>query len=64
MARITWSDQAKRDLDSIVDHIAYDSPSRAKSFHSNALSATLLLEEHPKAGHPVVEADDAEIREI
>ncbi len=64
MAKVTWSDQASRDLEAIVDHIARDSRSRAMSFQLNALNATELLEGHPKSGHPVPEANDLSIREI
>ena len=64
MARVKWSSQARSDLDSIVDHIAHDSPARARMFHLNALNATQLLESHPQMGHPVPEADDTDVREI
>jgi len=64
MVEVTWSVQARSDLDAIVDHIALDSPSRAEKFHWDALAASLVLEKYPKSGHPVPEVMDPTVREI
>jgi len=64
MGQVTWSVQARSDLDTIVDHIAADSPSRAEAFHWDALRSSIVLGSHPRAGHPVPEVADPDIREI
>jgi toxin ParE1/3/4 len=61
---VTWSVQARDDLDAIVDHIATDSPSRAEAFHWNAFAATLVLEKFPLVGHPVPEVLDTSVKEL
>ncbi len=64
MVQVIWSVQARNDLDAIVDHIATDSPSRAETFHWNALEASLVLENYPRSGHPVPEVKGNAVREI
>ena len=64
MAKVTWTDQALNDLDSICLFIARDSLQYAKLFAMRAFEATDRLEMFPKSGRVVPEIDREDIREI
>ena len=64
MAKITWTDQALEDLDSICLFIARDSPHYAKLFAIRTFEATDLLELFPESGRVVPEVNREDIREI
>lgn len=54
MARLSWSDKAIRDLESIYDFIAADSPFTQKSKLKES-SVTERLGVHPKSGRSIPE---------
>ncbi len=62
--RIVWSKRAARDLDSIIDYIATDSPAYAGIVLKNIVNQTRILARFPRAGHKVPEFDDENIREL
>ena len=62
--RIVWSKRAARDLDSIIDYIAADSPAYAGIVLKNIVNQTRILARFPRAGHKVPEFDDENIREL
>ena len=64
MGEVIWSLQARNDLDEIVDHVALDSPSRAEDLHWAVFHRTVILSDHPLAGHPVHEIADVRFREL
>ena len=60
--QLEWSPRAQRDLQTIHDYIALDSPFRAWRFIQRLGSAALSLQTFPLMGRPVPEAiADADI---
>ena len=55
--RIEWSEVAEADLDDIYDYIARDVPYYAELFIDQLIKATDNLEDHPRLGRKVPEAD-------
>ena len=63
--KLHWSDVAEADLDDIHDYIARDVPYYAELFVDRLIEATDKLEEHPRIGRRITEADQRdEIREL
>jgi addiction module RelE/StbE family toxin len=63
--RIRWSDIAEADLDQLYDYIARDVPYYAEQFVDRLIEAVGVLQEHPKIGRRVPEAEDREdVREL
>ena len=48
--RIVWRPIAEADLDSIIDYIAQDNPTKAETFGQELRDKTLPLAQHPKLG--------------
>lgn len=55
MARLSWSDKAIRDLESIYDFIAVDSPFYAKVQVERVVAVTERLGIHPESGRSIPE---------
>ena len=55
--RIEWSEVAEADLDDIYNYIARDVPYYAELFIDQLIKATDNLEDHPRLGRKVPEAD-------
>ncbi len=64
MAEIRWTPQASKDLESIADFIAKDSPYYARLFVIDVLEIVDRLSDFPKSGRIVPELNDPIIREI
>ena len=63
--RITWSDVAEADLDDLYDYIARDVPYYAEQFVDRLIDAVGALQDHPRLGRRVPEAEDREdVREL
>ncbi len=63
--KLYWSDVAEADLDDIYDYIARDVPYYAELFVDKLIESTDKLEDHPKIGRRVPEADDRDdVREL
>ena len=63
--KIFWSEIAQADLDDIYDYIARDVPYYAESFIDKLIEATDKLEDHPRMGRKVSEADNRDdVREL
>ena len=62
--RVVWSPRAAKDLDSIIEYIAADSPAYAGTVLKNIVSQTRILARFPQAGRMVPEYDDENIREL
>jgi toxin ParE1/3/4 len=63
--RIVWSDVAEADLDELYDYIARDVPYYAEQFVSRLIEAVGVLQDHPKLGRQVPEAEEREdVREL
>lgn len=63
--RIRWSDIAEADLDQLYDYIARDVPYYAEQFIDRLIEAVGLLQDHPKIGRRVPEAEAREdVREL
>ena len=62
--RIVWSPRAAKDLDSIADYIAADSPTYAGTVLKNIVNQTRILARFPQAGRMVPEYDDENMREL
>ena len=63
--QIEWTDPALEDLKIIRDYIAKDSPFYARNFIERLFDATTRLEDFPKSGRPVPEAEGRDdIREV
>lgn len=63
--KIHWSEIAEADLDDIYDYIARDVPYYAELFVDKLIEATDRLEDHPRMGRRVPEADDRDdVREL
>jgi toxin ParE1/3/4 len=61
---IRWSPQALRDLESIRDYIAQDSPRYAELVVTRIIASVDRLQAFPDSGRIVPERGDAEIREV
>lgn len=64
MAKIRWTPQAADDLEAIADFIALDSGHYASLFVFDVLTAIERLEQFPKLGRAVPEAQNPTAREI
>jgi addiction module RelE/StbE family toxin len=62
--RIVWSPRAAKDLESIVDYIAADSPTYASTVLKNIVNQTRILASFPQAGRAVPEFEDENLREV
>jgi toxin ParE1/3/4 len=62
--RIVWSQRAAKDLESITDYIAADSPTYAGTVLKNIVKQTRILARFPQAGRMVPEYDDENLREL
>ena len=64
MPRVTWTEQALDDLDSVCLFIARDAPRYAELFAARVFHATERLEQFPRSGRVVPEVAHDDIREI
>jgi toxin ParE1/3/4 len=63
--RVTWSDVAEADLDDLYDYIARDVPYYAEQFVDRLIEAVGMLQDHPRLGRQVPEAEEREdVREL
>jgi addiction module RelE/StbE family toxin len=63
--KIHWSEIAEADLDDIYDYIARDVPYYAELFIDRLIESTDKLEDHPRMGRKVPEADNRDdVREL
>lgn len=63
--KIHWSQIAEADIGDIYDYIARDVPYYAELFVDKLIDATDKLEDHPRMGRQVPEADDRDdVREL
>ena len=62
--KIKWTEPAVNDLESISNYIGRDSEINAASFIEKILKAVEKLENFPKIGRKVPEANDPNIREL
>ncbi len=54
MAKITWSDESRRWLEDIFEHIAADNPDAADATVQGIFERAQALAEHPEIGHRYV----------
>ncbi|MFH1289013.1 MAG: type II toxin-antitoxin system RelE/ParE family toxin [bacterium] len=64
MDRLNWTAQAVKDVESICEFIAKDSPIYARLFAKDILQAVQRLGNFPKSGRIVPEFSNKNIREI
>ena len=64
MTRILWSPQALRDIKSIREYIAHDSPRYAELVVGRLIASVERLQTFPESGRVVPERGDPEIREV
>lgn len=64
MAQVIWTESALDDLESIVRHIAKDSPVYAERVGLRIVAAPRRLRDMPLIGRKVPEFDDHSIREL
>lgn len=64
MTRLTWSPRAIRDLESIREYIARDSPLYADLVVQRLVHAPERLQEFPESGRIVPERDEPHLREL
>ncbi|MEK6550842.1 MAG: type II toxin-antitoxin system RelE/ParE family toxin [Pseudomonadota bacterium] len=63
--RVAWSDVAEADLDDLYDYIARDVPYYAEQFVDRLIEAVGVLQDHPRLGRHVPEAEEREdVREL
>lgn len=62
--RLEWTDPALDALEGIRDYIAKDSPYYARRFIERIFDAAEKLQDHPRMGRPVPEADRDDVREL
>lgn len=63
--RIVWSGIAEADLDDLYDYIARDVPYYAEQFVDRLIEAVGVLQDHPRLGRRVPEAEEREdVREL
>ena len=63
MARLIWSPRAADDLEDLVEFIAKDSDTYARSFARRILAAAKAIPRHPLIGRIVPEMENPKIRE-
>ena len=61
---LEWTDPALDDLEDIRDYIGKDSPYYARRFIERIFDAIEKLQDHPRMGRPVPEADQDDVREL
>jgi addiction module RelE/StbE family toxin len=64
VTRILWSPQALRDIKSIREYIAHDSPRYAELVVGRLIASVERLQTFPESGRVVPERGDPEIREV
>ena len=64
MTQIIWSPRSLRDVESIRDYIAQDSPRIADLVVRRIVNSVERLEAFPESGRTVPERNDPEIREV
>jgi toxin ParE1/3/4 len=64
VTQIIWSPQAVRDVESIRDFIARDSPSYAELIAARLVAAVERLRSFPESGRMVPERQEPAIREV
>ena len=64
MTQIIWSPRSLRDVESIRDYIAQDSPRIADLVVRRIINSVERLEAFPESGRTVPERNDPEIREV
>lgn len=64
MATVTWSPQARKDLEAISDYYREESPLYAERFEEQVFEATRRLELFPRSGRAIPEAEDDQLREV
>jgi len=64
MARLTWTEPALRDLETIAECIALDKPEAARAFVRKVFGAAERLALFPKSGRVPPEIPDLPYREI
>jgi len=62
--KINWTEPAINDLDNIYEYIARDSKYYAKSFTGKIFNYVEHLQDNPKIGRVVPEANERQIRKI
>ena len=62
--RVVWSRRAVRDLETIAEYIAQDSPAYAAGVVRTVINHTKTLSRFPRSGRKVPEFDDGNIREL
>jgi len=62
--KVVWTETAETDLDELFDYIARDSAVYAERFIDLILETAATLEELPRRGRQVPEANGAHIREL
>jgi len=62
--RVTWTPEARRTLEEVVEFIARDSPDGARSVLRQALEAAASLETLSERGRVVPELGASDVREI
>ena len=61
---IVWRPMAEADLDSIIEYIAQDNPTRAEEFGQELRKNTLPLAQHPRLGRTGRPGMPAGVREL
>ncbi len=61
---LEWTDPALDDLETIRDYIGKDSPYYARRFIERIFDAAEKLQDHPRMGRQVLEADRDDVREL
>jgi toxin ParE1/3/4 len=64
MARLTWTEPALRDLETIAEYIALDKPEAARAFVQKVFRAVERLTAFPKSGRVPPEIPDLPYREV
>ena len=64
MTEIIWSPRSLRDVESIRDYIAQDSPRIAALVVSRIINTVERLKVFPESGRKVTERNDPQIREV
>jgi len=64
MARLTWTEPALRDLETIAEYIALDKPEAARAFIRKVFRVAERLAAFPKSGRVPPEIPDLPYREV
>jgi toxin ParE1/3/4 len=64
MARLTWTEPALRDLETIAEYIALDKPEAARAFVRKVYRVVERLAAFPKSGRVPPEIPDLPYREV